>query len=283
VDLIATLQVLLRRWYVVVPALVLTAIAVGLVYVSVQPTYQASGSVILRGPEQNQDETTGKRNQYADYGNLTIPARVVSDALSQATYQERLEQAGMPGTYTVGMDAGSMAPILTVVGVADTPADAIMTAQTVMTAADRELLRRQQNLGAPTQTFLTTEVVAAPTEAEALNGSRLRAAAGVLVIGMIITLALAFITETTARRRAARSRAAGGEPAPTAVADAFECGLCGKVLPANQIVDHLTDTHSLSGHGHHSFESLFGQDPDISDLDDGPSGGVTRKLRSAGG
>jgi hypothetical protein len=276
VDLIATLQVMLRRWYVVVPAVLLSAIAVGLVYVSIQPTYQATGSMILRGPEQNQDPKSDKRNQYADYGNLTIPAKVIADALSQRTYAESLERAGMPGTYTIGMDAGSMAPILTVVGVADTPAEAIVTTRTVMTAADRELLRRQQNLGAPSVTFLTTEVVATPTEAEPLNGDRLRAAAAVLAIGMIMTLVQAVAKRRARRHEDARDTGAAGQ------AEAFACGLCGEVLPADRIVGHLTGKHSLSAGEDRGFDALFAQDGELPELGDGPSA-VSRKLRSAGG
>jgi hypothetical protein len=292
VDLIATLQVMLRRWYVVGPVLLLTGVAVLLVYGAVQPTYEARGTVIMRSAAHTEDPRTGARNQYADYGNLSIPARVVTDALSQETSREQLKQRGVPGDFAVGLDAGSLAPIITVVGTAPTPAEAIETTRAVMVEVDKELTRRQEQLGAPRITFLATEVVAAPTEAVPLNGSRLRAGAGVLVLGLIVALVAGFTAEAIARRRdradASRLAGAGGTGGGDKVraAYAFECGLCGDVFPRPAILSHLVDEHGLGPDGK-DVDALLARSRDDEILDepepDESRRSLARRLRSSAG
>ncbi|MDQ3932799.1 MAG: chain length determinant protein, partial [Actinomycetota bacterium] len=49
-DLVTFLRVLLRRWDVVLPGLLLTVVTVMAAGASVSPEYEAEGSVLLLGP-----------------------------------------------------------------------------------------------------------------------------------------------------------------------------------------------------------------------------------------
>ena len=49
-DFVTLLKVVAGRWYVAVPALAFTAVAVLLAARAVQPTYQADGTILLLAP-----------------------------------------------------------------------------------------------------------------------------------------------------------------------------------------------------------------------------------------
>src|ERR1700754_4213547 len=110
-DLWEALRVLARRWFVVVPLLILTAFGAVNLYSATQPEYTVNGSMLLRGPSVSQDEDSGLRNPYLDYGNMAVPARVVTDImLTPSVYHELTRDTGT--TFEIGLDTTTSAPLV---------------------------------------------------------------------------------------------------------------------------------------------------------------------------
>lgn len=212
-DFVASVRVLLRRWYVVAPLVLLTLGACALAWLRVAPTYVLTASVLLRNPSIQADPDSGARNPYVDFGNLAIPARVISDVMMQERVRAELSARGATTEYEVAPDSSSVVPLLIVEVKAASETMAVQTGELVVDRIGEELESRQRALGAPPMTFITPEVITPPVKAEPTYASRLRAVAGLLGVGALLSVAAAFLVEAVMSARYAPQRQGLGEPA----------------------------------------------------------------------
>jgi hypothetical protein len=200
-DLWEALRVLARRWFVVVPLLILTGFAAVNLYSASQPEYSVNGSMLLRGPSVSQDEDSGLRNPYLDYGNMAVPARVVTDImLTPSVYHELTRDTGT--TFEIGLDTTTSAPLVMLTVNGPSPEAVVTAAQAIVDYFGATLQQRQLDAGAPEQTLITTEVVAPPVDVLQENASRVRMLVGVAGVGVLFSVGMAFLVEAIVRVRA---------------------------------------------------------------------------------
>jgi len=244
-DLLTLVRIMLRRWYVVIPVALLSLLAAGATYANIEPSYQASGSVLLLNPQSGVDPDSGRANPYV--GNLEVAANVVTAVLGTNASRLEFRRQGQRGIYTLGAFPSS--PIVGVTTVGETAKSARETTAAVMGAIDDVLAERQQQLGAPRSIFVTTQVVTPPSEPVPLNGSRIRASLAILALGLALTMGATFAVEGVIRQRARRHRDRQHPPAPVRGEHNAECPFCDEVLPGRDLVGHLADVHGLTGSG----------------------------------
>ncbi|MGH3487555.1 MAG: hypothetical protein ACRDP8_06515 [Actinopolymorphaceae bacterium] len=203
-DMWGALRVLARRWLVVVPLLVLTALGAASLYVTTGPEYTVTGSVLVRGPNAGQDEQAGRRNPYLDYGNLAVAARVVTDvALTPTTYKSLTRDTQT--TFELGLDTSTSAPLINLAVVGPSPVAVRESAEAIVDFMNATLRQRQLDAGAPKVTLITTEIVTPPVDVVELNASRIRLVIAMGGVGVLISVGVAFLVEAIARVRV-RSR-----------------------------------------------------------------------------
>ncbi|UXY31921.1 hypothetical protein [Streptomyces sp. HUAS TT20] len=175
---------LLRRWYVVVVALLLTAVGA---YQVVRPTPQYVGSavVVLKPPV--------TQNQPNQLTNLQPPLAVVSYAVvrqleSQAGARE-LRAAGVDGTYhLVPRNSGTSAtpryliPSLQVQSQASGPDAAVTAVRRIIDVYTRHVDQMQTAQHVPTGARITASVLTSPSAAE-VQGDKARGLAGAALLG----------------------------------------------------------------------------------------------------
>jgi hypothetical protein len=237
VDLLSFLGVMLRRWYVTVPfGLVTCLLAVG-VWTSTSPVYQSNATTLVRYPAGITQEVS-RLNPYIGYGTLFVPGKVITDVVSSPTYRAQLESQGATGSYQVSMD--TQIPIISIQTEDSTPEGSTATGEAVIGALDAVLRQRQEDTGAPRESFITMEVVQPPVEPTPLRSSRIRAAGGVLALGGLMTAAAALAAEAIARRRRGQAVEA------TETEPKLPCSVCGQWLPQPALVLHLQEQHDLA-------------------------------------
>ena len=237
-DLLSFLGVLARRWFVVLPLLLLAGGLAAATWVTSTPTYQTTATVLLRFPVGVDQELVG-RNPYLGYGNLFVPGKVVTDVVNSPAYAARLRASGVEGTYLTGVDTTTQAPIIAIRSEDTSEAGTTATTLAVIESLKQVLRARQEAAGAPEESWATLEVVEPPGAPTALNTSRLRAAGGALAVGGMLAVGAALLLEARSRRgrRGALAVAPGGRDAP--------CGLCGEWLAQERLVQHLELQHGL--------------------------------------
>jgi hypothetical protein len=224
-DFWQTVMVVYRRWYVALPAFLLSIVAAAGVYSSVSKLYVSTSVLVLTQPTTGAvqpADATKPRDQTNpllsfDSG-LSTSASIIIQALG--TPQTAAELGVPPGSGTwFQVTNGSSNPELLITGpflfIEGDSSTAAGATEIVAKVADRakvELAKRQKELQAPSSTYITAVEVVPPTTPEAKGGSRIRAAAAAGALGLLASLAATFGFESfmTGRRRRARSAALGG-------------------------------------------------------------------------
>ncbi|MGW5372803.1 hypothetical protein ACWER6_15470 [Streptomyces sp. NPDC004009] len=207
---------LLRRWYVVLAALLLTA---GAAYQVVRPAPQYTGSavVVLKPPV--------TRNQPNQYTNLQPPLALVSygvvQQLESPAGKKELQAAGVRGTYRlVPRNSGTSAtpryliPSLQIQSQAAGPDAAVTAVRRIIDVYARHVEAMQSAQRVPAGSRITASVLTSPSAAE-VRGDRIRGLAGTGLLGLAggVLGALWLDRYMMSRRDAAPGRHAGPVPA----------------------------------------------------------------------
>nr|BFE53758.1 hypothetical protein GCM10017745_71850 [Saccharothrix mutabilis subsp. capreolus] len=220
-DFWGAVRTLRRRWYIAVPsAFVAVAVAMG-IFVSIPTRYQSSGVMVLTTPaaggtfsQKVTPEEAVKINPLLAFdGSLATTSQILSQILADPKTREKLGIVkDSPLNYTA-TGGGQNGPFLFVTADSDTPEAAEKMVTTVLEFATKELDDQQRKLKAPESTFITSQVIVNPTEAEAQIGGKVRYAGAAFVLLMLLTTAATFgsdsILNHLRRRREAAAKAAG--------------------------------------------------------------------------
>ncbi|MEU3842928.1 hypothetical protein AB0E88_23180 [Streptomyces sp. NPDC028635] len=176
---------LLRRWYVVVAALLLTAAGAWQV-VRPAPQYAGSAVVVLKPPV--------TRNQPNQLTNLQPPLALVSYSVIQQLQSpagdRELRAAGVEGTYhLVPRNSGTSAtpryliPSLQVQAQASDSGTAVRAVRRVVDVYTRHVEALQTSQGVPDGSRITASVLVSPSAAE-VRGTPSRGLAGAALLGL---------------------------------------------------------------------------------------------------
>ncbi|MEV6237224.1 hypothetical protein [Lentzea sp. NPDC051838] len=206
-DFWKTIKVLLRRWYVALPVLVLSLGTAGIVFASVPPQYESTGTDLLTVPKAGATVTNdptkpaGIINPLLAFdASLTTTAQLLTQVLLDPAVYAQLTGNDKHIECQAG-DGGLRGPFVQVVCTAPTPEASKKTVENAFARLSSELIERQKKLGAPEATFINVETVVAPTEATLLVGGKLRAAGAALALGLAASLTSAFMIESFMQRR----------------------------------------------------------------------------------
>lgn len=193
------LRVLWRRWYVVVAGLLLTAVGVVGVTQFVPPTYEASRAVLLLYP------TTADGLKGNPYLSLPLGAtgEIVNRLLTAPESRRAIKALGHSSEYESSLSIDGT-PTVEIVARGPDERDVVATTDDVVVLLRTRLRALQELSGAKKSTFVTATPLLDPPRPEVLHGSQVRAAAGLLLLGLAGTLAAAFLMESLLARRAAR-------------------------------------------------------------------------------
>ena len=211
----------LRRWYVIVLGVLLTAGATYLVYDASEPTYEISGTaVLLPGSSTVPDGGNG----FLYLGGLNPALEVLMRSVnSDATSTEILgDDPGITG-YTVERDSDASGPILLVTATSDTPQGARTILRAVLDTLPVRLAALQNDVAVPDAARMSVLDLAVDEKPTALTNDRTRGVLGVAAGGLVATFLLTALVDglvlSIARRRRQRreQRAAEAEAGDDAV------------------------------------------------------------------
>jgi hypothetical protein len=202
-----------RHKWATIPVIVLTVLAMGYVLVGRSSTYSSKAYVLLENAPAvtqtvNKDGAlpTGY-NPLASLQNLVQVADVLSQMVTAPAEETKLVNEGAAPGYEVSSDNSlETPPVVDIVGVGNSPQQAINSAQLVATDIEAQLysLQTSQNVS---KTFLITSVeYVKPTFAAKSASSHLRSAIVVLVAGLLVLLVAISVSQSIEERRGTRKR-----------------------------------------------------------------------------
>jgi len=214
VDFVSALKVLGKQWVVVtVGVALMVAAAIGIFFM-VPPTYEVKASDVLLVPAQVGSSQAGQANPYLGFGgSLGIVAEITARKMNDKSTVEEMVAKGGTAEYLVDIVPGE-APMLQVTANSKDREAALRTAQVIEKSMTELLTQNQIDLKAPENLLITTNPVTTPTHAEVQRGSQMRALAGMAVVGLALTVLIAFLRESVQTRKRQKAAAARTEDEP---------------------------------------------------------------------
>ena len=209
----------LRRWYIFLPLLALTAAAVYVAGQGVQPEYEVSGTALI---------TPGRTPSPVPnpYGGEQQASAAVAIVLNSTEARAGVQREGLLPTYDVsGQSRSTIMNIRVRGGDVEQAQD---TGRRVMELAAEELADRQGGAGIPASAQYGLDVLAAPSLVAVVHDGKMQVQAVTGLLGASLALLVAVLFDDIVglfRRRRARRRAVAresGAPASPGPAPAEE-------------------------------------------------------------
>ncbi|TSD94467.1 hypothetical protein FOS14_20850 [Skermania sp. ID1734] len=213
-DLFDVVRSCIRRWYVVLPLLLIAAGYGYHLYSSAKPTYYSNAVVGLTAPNSRQDFNPSgspvQRNGILDVGGANLLANIVTIGLSDQTLTNQVKEQADTATYTARMfpvpAQFQQLPLIMIEATAANPASATKAVDLVAAQAGPKLQAVQQQAGVPPSQMVTAFAVSPPSAPVATMSGRMRAVIIVCAAGVGIAIVVAVIIDLIVLRLRARSQ-----------------------------------------------------------------------------
>jgi hypothetical protein len=201
-------KIALRRWPLVVLALLMTACGMYAVATTVRPEFQSSASVVLIPPRSTEDPDS---NRYLALGSLDQAVGVVTRSLVSDEVRAQVAAEVPDGTYDVTADWATSAPILVVTahGASSAVTDELLTA--ALAQIPTVLQQLQKSIGVPDSQEITSLPLTRDEAPSRVLKPLIRALVAAAALLLSLSLGLIALIDGLQLRRA-RRRAAGGGP-----------------------------------------------------------------------
>ena len=242
-----------RRWYIFLPLLALTAVAALQVGNGVKPQFEVTATAMV---------STGRTSGEVPnpYGGREDAAQILAIVLNSNETRAAVEDQGLNPEYTV--NAGSRSNIVNFAVQAETPELGIATLDAVLAAAATELKTRQTDAGVIAAAQYTADTLQAPGVAEVVDDGKMRIMAVIGVLGAALAFLLAvlfddligLIKRIRRKRREKRSRTADDQAHERSPDDATASPATES--PGEDEAPPASDEHDESSTGHDDEDRL---------------------------
>jgi hypothetical protein len=228
VDLFDVIKSCLRRWYLLLPLLLLVAWYSHSTYSAVKPVYYAQTVIGLAPPSVRIDDTPPgvplPRNGLLDVGGAQLIANMTALGLVEPSAVAGVEAGGGSPDYTARMfpvpASSPTLPLVMIEITSDKPANASKTLDLAIQQAAVTVRNLQQQAQVPDDQMVSSFVVSPPSTPGAVMPSRTRATISIFAAGAALAVVLTVLVDVLLTRRKSRveqrptqsAAAAGPEP-----------------------------------------------------------------------
>jgi hypothetical protein len=207
-------KVIIRRWYVALPLILISVASSLWVYSTVEPDYKATAYVSLIPPQSPADPEEIVNNPYLDLGLLALNQSAVT-VLREREFLEELVAQGLSDS--IAISESYPAPIVTIEVIGGTKEQALATADAVVTRYSDAVLALQTDANATENSIIVPKRLDRGGNFEEMGGPVKRAFIAVLGAGLMVTAGLTVGLDALLRRRSRRSGTGADvrQPAPS--------------------------------------------------------------------
>jgi capsular polysaccharide biosynthesis protein len=193
---------ILRRWYILVPCLLMSIAAAGATFQMVPPRYETKIQLLLVPPNVPTSATSGPSNPYLNFGpGLLTTVDILALSVTSQDAASHVAAQGGSAEYRVSRDLNTSGPIVNVSAQDRDPSTATKTANLVVKLLETDLQAAQDRAGAPRSTWIAVQVLTQSPKPERLYKSAIQDALVVAVGGIFVSFALVYLLERRAERR----------------------------------------------------------------------------------
>jgi len=209
-DLFDVVRSCFRRWYIMIPLLLLTAWYAHQAYASVKPVYYSQAVIGLAPPSYRIDQAVAgqpvPRNGLLDIGGAPLLANMTALSLKQPTVVNRVVALGGMPDYIARMfptpPNAQPIPLVMIENTASDPAASMKTLELVTNEMSSALEAIQRQANVPPTMMVNSFLVSPPSRPVAAMPTRTRATASIAVAGIgLSVLTTVFVDVLLDRRR----------------------------------------------------------------------------------
>ncbi|HTC68572.1 MAG TPA: hypothetical protein VK662_03310 [Acidothermaceae bacterium] len=213
------LRTLVRRWYLVLPALIIAVTVAFEVFLVVPPTYRVQARLLLLPSAASSGPVAGAGNPYLSLSaGLGQTAQVIALAVTDPKSVAALSKLGADASFNIGIDAAAAAPILVATASSVNAANAEKTLSLVVQQVRAQLQNAQAAAGAPKNTFISLSVLTQSAKPSKVTKTQLRDGLAAGIGALVVLLIPIFLFERASLARRARRKAAKAANAESAAA-----------------------------------------------------------------
>jgi hypothetical protein len=207
VDLLDSLNILLKRWLLTLPLFILTIGALAGAAVTLPWDYEAQASMVfLASPVQAKN--AGGNPWLVFDSSLTVTAEVVGREMMDDRTVMQLRAKGLTATYTVMIAPNSTGPVLSVDVTGNDASNTDATMKAVLAMIPDKLQQIQADGGVSPAARIGLSMVSVSPQPQTKSTKKLRNLAVILFAGLSITVVTPLFVESISVRRRTRSRGA---------------------------------------------------------------------------
>lgn len=202
------LEIVRRRWVVVLIGIALTGLTLLATTKLVAPKQSITATILILPPSQTQAGGLGTSNPYLQLGGLTSPVEVLARALNDPKVHDRVVTSRSDGDYLAERDLTTSAPVMLISIEAPTLADARLTRDRLLKLTPDVLSNLQSSIDVPKASQLTSDVLSSEGIPAQQYKPLIRACLVVAAFGGVLTLAVAGAIDSMLSSRGRRGRRA---------------------------------------------------------------------------
>jgi len=200
-NLSSLLRATLRRWYITVPGLLLTALVVVAAHAFVQPSFTRSADVMLVPAPAAVPKGA---NPYLYIGDLGQAADVLVTAAGSQSSTSAILEGAAASTVTIARDVGTSGPVILITVETPTSAQAGVLLDRSISAVRSTLAKVQTDEHLKRSEMITMSTLSVDTVSTPKTKTQLMATAGAGVLGVAATLVLVSLIDGLLLARASR-------------------------------------------------------------------------------
>jgi hypothetical protein len=195
-------KLLFRRWYFMVPMLLVSIVVAAYVASTVKPDFVVKAKIVLIPPIiSEEDSKSGVTNQWLNLG-LGPLAEAALVTLQGKSVIEDLEDRGLSTNFTPTKE--QYGSLLTVEIIAESEQQGIQTAERIAELYDERITALQKQRGVIDRALITTERLDLGDNLSTSSSKLKRALVAILGAGILLTVAVTIGLDAYLRRRARR-------------------------------------------------------------------------------
>lgn len=208
-DLLDSLNILMRRWWLTLPILLVTILGAVAAVLLLPWSYESKATTVFLASSVQAKQTDGNPWMIFDRS-LTITAEVVGREMMDDRTIAAIHARGLMSTYTVMVAANSIGPVLAITVTGKNNNDTAGTLNAVMQMIPDKLQQIQADGGVPPNARIRMEVISSSPQPTLKTTSKIRTLAIILFLGIGLTVFVPLFTESLSARRSGRD----GKPVP---------------------------------------------------------------------
>lgn len=202
------IRLLRRRWVVVLPMLVLTVLGLAGAWMKIHTQYQSQVELTMLNAQKVTNEPGNDGNPYLAFDTtLGVDVDFLSRNIASSQAAQQLAALGVTEQYSAALANNALGPFMQLSVTGSNRQHVTQSMQVLITFVKQRWVSLQKAASAPADSIIGISEIAPPSSPSPVLKRKIEAVAGVAIVGLLLSVLVAVLTDSVIRRRKGQPRA----------------------------------------------------------------------------